>query len=518
MSFGSFPALTLVALAAFHQEAATPEAKPEPTPGYTLITPLLSNNVLLLDLTGHPVHTWECTEPPGNSVYLMDDGTLLRAARPKTNPVFRGGGEGGRIQRIAWDGEVLWDYLLSDETVLHHHDFEPLPNGNLLLIAWEARTRDEAIAVGRDPEKVGPAGVWPDHLLEIKPTGKDGAEIVWEWHVWDHLIQDQNPHLPNYGKPSENPARIDINHATRKVKPEETEGDNNQREQEEAHLKGIGYMGDDDDGDEEKPKEDPKKRDVRGADWMHTNGIDYDAEHDLIVISVRTFDEIWVIDHSTTTEEARGATGGRQGRGGDLIWRWGNPEASDRGERGSQRLYKQHDPTFVHTDGRFGVLVFNNGNGRPKGNRSSADEIAIPMTDDGLVAPFDPNAGLVPAEVTWSHVMKRRMYSHFISGAQRLPNGNTLICSGENGRLIEVTPDGKTAWRYQNTHGGDIIEAKPPPVQDSPPDQAGPPKNGPPSGGGGPKPTSLFRATRIPFDHPGLAGKNLPEMAETSGD
>tara|TARA_R110002126_G_scaffold64513_13_gene165238 strand:- start:30250 stop:31815 length:1566 start_codon:yes stop_codon:yes gene_type:complete len=519
----SLLALTLLALTTFPQETAAPAAKPEPTSGYTLITPLLSTKVHLLDLEGNPVHTWNCDEPPGNSVYLMPDGNLLRAARPKTNTVFRGGGEGGRIQKIAWDGEVLWDYLLSDDTVLHHHDFEPLPNGNLLLIAWEARTRDEAIAAGRHAENVGPAGVWPDHLLEIRPVGKNGAEIVWEWHVWDHLIQDLNPHLPNYGKPSEHPGRVDVNFASHKIETEETAGDKNRRKQEEAHLKGIGYMGGDDDHAPDEPKAEPAKRDVRGADWMHTNGIDYDAEHDLIVISVRRFDEVWLIDHSTTTEEARGSTGGRQGRGGDLVWRWGNPEASGRGESNDQRLYKQHDPTFVRTEGRFGVLVFNNGNGRPKGNRSSADEIAIPMTDAGLVAALGPDEAMVPTDVTWSHMMKRRMYSHFISGAQRLPNGNTLICSGENGRLVEVTMDGQIAWYYQNTHGGDRKYDGPKPAKDAQPDPDSPPKDGAPktdppkTGGGGPKPISLFRATRIPFDHPGLAGKNLPKMAGAEG-
>ena len=61
------------------------------------------------------------------------------------------------------------------------------------------------------------------------------------------------------------------------------------------------------------------------VDWLHTNGIDYNAEYDLIVLSVPRMNELWVIDHSTTTEEALGSTGGRWGKGGDLLWRWGNP-------------------------------------------------------------------------------------------------------------------------------------------------------------------------------------------------
>ena len=374
----------------------------------------MSTKAHLLDATGAIVHTWEGDMAPGNSAYLLPNGHLLRAARPENNPVFRGGGEGGRIQEFTWDGEVVWDYTLSDEQRLHHHDIAPLPNGNLLLIAWEARTPEQATAVGRRSDHVGPAGVWPDSILEIRPVGPKDAEIVWEWHVWDHLVQNVNPHLPNFGQPADHPGRIDINHATAPIQERESEGDRERRKREEAHLAGLGYMGGDDDDDPNpdgaaqdasEPTPEPERRDVRGADWMHTNGIDYDAELDVIVISVRRFDEIWVIDHSTTTEEARTSEGGRHGRGGDLLWRWGNPAAYGMGGEADQRLFKQHDATFVRTEGRPGRPRLQQRQRAPRweqvlGRRDSApDGRGGADRSDGRTAGRRPGRGVLDAYV-----------------------------------------------------------------------------------------------------------------------
>ena len=68
-----------------------------------------------------------------------------------------GGGVGGRIQRISWDGELVWDYIHSDANNQHHHDIEPMPNGNVLLIAWERKTEEEVERAGRE----NVAEMWP---------------------------------------------------------------------------------------------------------------------------------------------------------------------------------------------------------------------------------------------------------------------------------------------------------------------------------------------------------------------
>ncbi|MCA8979393.1 MAG: aryl-sulfate sulfotransferase, partial [Planctomycetes bacterium] len=179
--------------------------------GFTLLAPLGSRTTYLLDADGEIVHRWESEYMPGNSVYLLDDGSILRCARGARSQVFRGGGMGGRIQRIAWDGELLWDYVLADSQRMHHHDVEPLPNGNVIAIAWEHVDGLDAIAAGRSPELLKERQLWPDCLLEIEPDGATEGKIVWEWHSYDHLIQDRDPEGPDYGVVAEHPERIDVN-------------------------------------------------------------------------------------------------------------------------------------------------------------------------------------------------------------------------------------------------------------------------------------------------------------------
>jgi hypothetical protein len=217
------------------------------------------------------------------------------------------------------------------------------------------------------------------------------------------------------------------------------------------------------------------------------NGIDYLPDQDLLVVSTPPLCELWVIDHSTTSAQAAGSTGGRWGHGGDLLWRWGNPQNHGCGTAADKKLFYQHDPSWLPgaKPGELRVLVFNNGGKRPGGEYSSVDE---------LVLPFDAKAGFVrekdqafgPTATAWSYHVPEKYLSPFISGAQRLPNGHTLICCGAPGRVFEVTSDGRVVWDYLNPIGGEVDLKLP-----------------------GPKapPKALFRAVRVPQDHPALKGK-----------
>ena len=95
-------------------------------------------------------------------------------------------------------------------------------------------------------------------------------------------------------------------------------------------MKAIGYVG--------SASPDRKPAPVR-ADWMHSNAVAYNAELDQVLLNVLEFNEFWIIDHSTTTAEAAGHTGGKHGKGGDLLYRWGNPRAlSRRHDQGPEAL------------------------------------------------------------------------------------------------------------------------------------------------------------------------------------
>jgi hypothetical protein len=484
-------------------------------PGYTLFAPLHSGTTWLIDADGRAVHSWQREEGPGNSVYLTDEGHLLRAEKLKEGSRMTAGGEGGRLVELTWDGEVVWEYELCNDDQRLHHDFEPLPNGNLLAIAWTWQSRRAAALAGRDPEAVGAEGFWPDSVLELKPVGADGVEVVWEWHAFDHLVQDLTRERAGYGAVADHPRRINVNIGTAAARQPETEEQRKERQALEERLRALGY------GGAAPPDDDPDAGRRRGrADWMHSNAISYDPELDLIALSLRNFSEVWVIDHSTTTEQARGSEGGRQGVGGDLVWRWGNPEQHHHGRAEERQLFGQHDVRWTRHEGRPALSIFNNGEGRPEARYSSVLLLEFPVDEDGVVpAPVD---GLFlperPARV-WSAAERESLYSGHISGVQHLPHGGFLVCDGEGGRFLEVAADGEVVWEFVSPVGrtdeesGPGGEAPPPrgPRPDGPPPGGGPPGRGGRGGrGGGPRnANAIFRASRLSPEHPGLEGRTL---------
>ncbi|MEM9799762.1 MAG: aryl-sulfate sulfotransferase [Planctomycetota bacterium] len=455
------------------------------TPGLTLVMPLNSTMIHLVDLDGTVEHTWETEYSPGGWCYLMDDGTLVRSARSDDDPHFKGGGIGGVMQRIAPDGEVLWQHVVADEIRHQHHDIEVLPNGNILYVAWERKSADEAVSRGRDPRGVGAAGLWADAVFEIRPTPPVGAEVVWSWHAWDHLVQDRDPKKPNHGVLSDHPERFDVN-AAFEPPSEITEEERRALEERKQQMAALGYGGGDDEDDGDSDDDDrsgpPRNWDATG-DWMHTNSVAYHEDLDLIVLSSPELGEIFVIDHSTTTEEAAGSEGGRWGRGGDLLWRWGNPQNYGLGDADDQRLFYQHDPRWLRTPEGLELLVFNNGGRRPDGTSfSEVLELTLPFhIDEGFFR--DEGWAFGPEEPTWSYSDPETFFSAFISGSARLASGNTLVCSGAVGRLFEVTPDGEIVWDYYSTLGGEV----------DPPEHAGKAPQ-----------FALYRVDRYAEDHPGI--------------
>jgi len=417
---------TLVALALLAALAGCAQV----TPGYPnpviLFSPIASTSVYLMGLDGQLLHEWKTEDPPGYSVYLLPTGNLLRANSLADRPFsVLQGSNGGRVEMLDWDGKVVWRYDYATTTGQQHHDVFWMPNsGHILMVAWEGRTAAEALAAGRRAETIPSEGViWVDKIVEVDPAT---SQVVWEWRIWDHLI-------PPGAAPSDHPALIDPNF----VAPG-----------------------------------------TPGVDWTHANAVVYNPALDQVMLSVRNFSEIWAIDHSTTTAEAAGHTGGRLGHGGDLVYRWGNPRAYGRVDL-TQQLYGQHNPGWIGSglSGAGHILVFNNGdaNARPY---STVVELATPVLDDGSY-PYDPETGYGPSAPSWQYNPPVSFFASIISGAQRLSSGNTLVTDGPAGRFFEVTPDGQTVWSYVVT------------------DTAG--ANG----------YLVFRAVRYEAGYSGLAGRTL---------
>ena len=422
---------------------------PEAFDGYTLVAPAGATRTHLVDNCGRVINHWDSEFRAGESAYLLEDGTLLRTAR-QPSTVFTGGGMGGRIEVFSWEGELNWSYTLANATAHHHHDIAWMPNGHVLILAWEHRSPEEAEAAGRLDD--GP--LWPPMIIEVAPDGEEGGEVVWEWHVWDHLVQNVNPDLPNYGNPADHPGRFDVNY---------------------AEVSGGGGPGGPISGS--------------GGDWFHCNALAYHPGLDQIILNSRNWDEFYILDHGTTSVEAAGEAG-------DVMYRWGNPEAYGRGVSSDQTLYTQHDPHWLNDEGPTAlggdpdatVLLYNNGNARPGGAASSVDELTLPLQSDGTyyLAEGQPYG---PEMLDWSYpeFPFLEFFSPYISGAQRQPNGNTLICEGNDGHLFEVTSDGEVVWEYITAYN----------------------QFGPINQGDSPFSNSTFRAYRYAPDYPAFDGRDM---------
>jgi hypothetical protein len=423
--------------------------------GYTLIAPKHYTSTYLINNQGQVVHSWtEGNYEPGQSAYLLENGHLIRAAMTK-GPLNSGGGEGGRIEEYDWDGKLVWQLDYSTDQYMQHHDFTPLPNGNILMLVVEKKTYDEAIAAGFNPGflsgEVKSRGIMlPDSVIEIKPTLPSGGTVVWEWHVWDHFVQDYSATKANYGNVSAHPELID-------------------------------------------PNGDKKQIPVF---WNHMNSITYNATFDQVMLSVRGNSEIWIIDHSTTIAQAAGHTGGKFGKGGDLLYRWGNPSQYQAGTQNDEKLFQQHNATWIAANcpGAGDIMVFNNGLGR---NYSTIDQWTPPVDASGNYS-LTAGKAFGPSSFTWTYKANppTSLYAEAISGAQRLPNGNTLICDGTHGTFIEVTSSGETVWKYVNP----VVKTGPlgkTGVIPSDPARQGEYMN------------AVFRVLRYSPDYPAFAGKNL---------
>lgn len=374
--------------------------------GYTMIYPHNQPTVFLLNNCGNIVHRWddEPTSRPGNTAYLLPNGNLVKTKRPAVvvnDPIWAGGG-GASIEIVDWDNNLLWSYTQNDNFARLHHDIKVMPNGNILAIVWEKISREEAINNGRNPDLIAQGALYPDAIYEINPASNN---IVWSWHVMDHLIQDFDSTKTNFGVVSDHPELVDFNYDT-----------NN-----------------------------------GGASWMHTNSIDYNPELDQILISIPYFNEIWIIDHSTTKEEAATHQGGKSNKGGDLMYRFGNPSAYNVGTSENQLLFFQHNATWIqnlpfgHNDAGK-ILVFNN---RKTSSASAIEKFQTPW-DMYTWSYADADKIFLPLdfERTYVHPGPRPFYSAGLSSAQILPNNNLLMLSGSSGYICEMTKEEEIVWEY----------------------------------------------------------------------
>ena len=419
--------------------------------GYTLFG--TRGTSYLIDMAGKVVHTW----PIGTNPHLLDNGNILDAS--KDDPSGFAG-----FKEVDWDGKTVWEYTEKRKDYAPHHDWVRIFNKKLnayttLYIANRTITNEQAIARGADPGKGPYDGASVDAIVEVDMSGK----VVWEWWFFDHLVQDLDPARPNYAKSvADQPGRLNVN------------------------LPGR-----------------PLRR-----DWLHCNAIDYNAELDQIVTS-SVQGEFYLIDHA---------------KGGDFLYRFGDParykqgdpphtlENWDAASSGHKQIGGVHDVQWIRPGlpGAGHFLLFNNGQylfqRTPQSSILEIDGFLDGAGHDAAKYVNPPEAGyreerydrdthntprLISKQIVWAYRSKNHhgFFSHIGCSAQRLPNGGTLICSGTEGHIFEITKDGDLAWEYISplTNEGAVKVLK---------DNL-------------PMTNALFRASRYSPDHPALKGRDL---------
>jgi hypothetical protein len=368
--------------------------------GYALYNLQNQNTTYLIDKDQNIAHTWSNSVSCNYTVLLKPNGNIVRGGVYSGNQL-NGAAVGGMVQEIDPSGTVVWEYIYSNANHCSHHDLTLLDNGNVILIAWEVKTAAECTQAGvANPNN---NGQWPTHFIELQQNGSS-ADIVWEWHIWDHFIQDYDASKDNFGVVSDHPELMD------------------------ANLLSVGGGGGGPGGG--------------GYDWFHVNGIDYNEDLDQLVFSSRFLSEIIIIDHSTTTAEAASHSGGNSGVGGDFIFRWGKP--SNYGSAGAQTISEAvHDPRWIEDDGRPNggyIQFFNNEGG--SGGSSVVDAISAPQS--GFIYTMTGNS-YGPSNYDWRHECLANSTGQ--SSHNRMSNGNTFV-NVSNEYMYEVDANDNLIWQY----------------------------------------------------------------------
>jgi len=421
--------------------------------GYILAAHHMGSATYLFDKNMEIVHKWTHDSLPnpqsGYACYLLPNGNLLRSSVTKDEVAANAAPKQGTISEIDANDNIVWTYTLADSINMLHHDFKVMPNGNILMVTFVHYEKEEAIEVGIDSSLfstsmyggfgktqfggMGSNTIELESIMELQPdrTGAGNHQIVWRWNIADHLI----------------PAAQKLQH------PEKFSGD-------------LGPM--------------------FFGQFVHLNGLDYNPTKDLIVFTSRIFSEFFIIDHSTTTAEAAGSTGGTYGKGGDLLFRWGRPShycpTQMEVTQSEQMVYNRdtrefdtvtvYDTTYFHENdvvyclhsptwipegysGAGDVMFFHNNVDASMSQRGSSQVIEVkPETDANGAFIMTPGTPTNPLTPTWIYEPSVTMFSQSMSTAIRMPSGNTIVHeaypggnnSGTNGTVREVDPSGAEVW------------------------------------------------------------------------
>lgn len=363
------------------------------------------NKTYLINKCGEIINEWSHDDRAGLSSRLLNNGNLIRAERTIETCCLQTSA-GGLIKIQDWDNAVVWEFNAAVGNETQHHDFTVMPNGNILYLGWEEIGKEKMDSLGSNSSG---ALLWLEFVREIKPIFPDTFETIWEWKIENHVIQNLFPDKINHRETiSEHPGKVDINY----IGP--------------ASFSRLHH-------------------------W-HINAIDYNPERDEIILNARNNSEIWIIDHSTTTEEAASDSGGKSNKGGQILFRWGNPEAYEIGTRDSLKLYGSHGIDWLDdTEMKGYILFFNNGDVRAEGSYSTIEAIKPSYDSMGNYSVRNDSLyALDDHKIIYGEEENQNLWSRYLSNAVKLENGY-LINEGSPGRIFEIDNTKDIVWQVQMT-------------------------------------------------------------------
>jgi len=365
--------------------------------GYTVLSPLQTQAVLVIDMNGNVVKRWEgLNNSAGGPARVLPGGILISAsgARPPNQ-------ESLELVQQDFDGKVIWQFSHNEQiktgegstiwSARQHHDWqrESLPAGYYSPESAPVVEGTSTLILthtNRLQPRVADVMLEDDRLVEVSWKG----DVLWEWVASDHI--DELGFAPD--------ARKAIKAA-------------------QSFNKARGSF-----------------------DWLHINSAHFVGPN-------RWFDQgdMRFAPNNVIISSREASLLAIVGRDGKIVWRLGPDFSESKELRAIRQIIGQHHAHIIPKGlpGAGNLLVFDNGG-------SSGYGFASPIAPDGVGAFARSTSRVVEInpvtlELVWSYT-NPRFFSTNISSAQRLPNGNTLITAGAGGRMFEVTTEGAIVWEY----------------------------------------------------------------------
>ncbi len=384
--------------------------------GYTIYPS--AKGALLIDMNGNEVQLWKDLGGFPNKVF---PGGYVLGNTGKRNAKY-GFQDNLDLVQVDWDGNIVWKFdhteLVADPgtepryIARQHHDYqregsttgyyapgsEPYTDhGNTLILTHEDVYN----------HKISDKRLLDDKIIEVTWEG----EIIWSWRANEHFNElgfDEAAKNVLFRDPG---ARADLG------------GDW-------LHINSISVLG-------------PNKWYEGGDERFHPDNIIFDS---------RNANILGIISKAT----------------GEIVWKVGPDFNESEATKKLGWIIGQHHLHMIPKGlpGEGDLLVFDNGGAGGYGAPNPASQYGVnnAVRDYSRVLQFNP----VTLEIVWQYTPLEagsilftdasKFYSSFISSAQRLPNGNTLITEGSDGRVFEVTPEHEIVWEFINPYYNTVLD------------------------------------------------------------